>query len=170
MLLTDIPYLEPMWLWLRDDETLKRHFTEHSFFMPHHDLVEAAERAMRKECPAPRALWILPQDTQAQTQREGCKSPGIHTFYITIIVQCMRDVFQIANRAGSLKLEGQYMELSEIRRHVKDSVNAFYVDYRKKGGQRFSGMSWVKDQMLYPTEDEGVRFLATALEYRVTIF
>lgn len=168
LLTTDLPYLEPLWKWLRDDEILKKYFTEKSFFMPHADIISATQEAMKKDCPAPRALWILPQDTVAVGQREGCKSPGIHTFHITLILQCIRNTFEVVKRENEIALEGQFMELSEIRKHVKESVSNFAKDYKKKGGTAFANVSWSKDQMLYPNEE--TNFLATALEFQVTIF
>lgn len=168
MLLTDLPYLEPLWKWLRDDEVLKKHFTEHSFFMPHANLIQATEEAIKSDCPAPRALWILPQDTLASAKKEGCKSPGVHTFYIEIIVQCIRDAFQVVKRDDQIKLEGQFMELAELRREVKRSVLEFSQDHLKKGGKSFANLYWNKDQMLYPSEQNN--FLATAIEFQVTIY
>lgn len=168
MLQVDIPYLEPLWLWLRADETLKQHFTEHSFFMPHSHLVSATEEAMRKDCPAPRALWILPGDSIAsQTARvpPGCSISSSHTFYIQIIVQCIRDAFQAVEREGSLALEGQFMELSFLRNKVKQSVLKFSSQWR---GKEFENVQWRKDSILYPTEESN--FLATASEFNVTIF
>lgn len=168
MLLTDLPYLEPLLLHLRKDESLKQHFTDKSFFMPHSDLLSAAEESMKKDCPAPRALWILPQDTIAQGRKPNCKVPGIHTFFITIFVQCIRDEFQLVNRNGVVKLEGQFMSLVELRKLVKESVLRFGREQSMSlVGKKFDNISWSKDQMIYP--DEG-NFLATAIEFEVTIF
>lgn len=168
---TDIPYLEPLWLWLRKDPVLKLEFTEASFFMPHNDLITATQDAMNRDCPAPRALWILPQDTLAQASRDGCKSPGIHTFYIQIIVQCIRDPFQIVKRDGDIKLEGQFMELMDIRKKVKESVQAFAKDYSKTlVNRKFERVRWVKDSMLYPSQEDGPKFISTAIQFEVNIF
>ena len=166
---TDVPYLEPLWRWLRGDEKLKKYFTEASFFMPHNDMVSAAIDAIQSKCPAPRALWIIPNDTRAVTKKPGCKSPGNHIFYITIIIQCIRDQFQVAKEDGEVRLQGQFMELSEIRKHVKESVLRFHNDYVKKGGKAFENLYWTGDQMFYPPEDKK-GFLITASEFQVTIF
>jgi len=168
MLLTDIPYLNPMWRWLREDPSLKSEFTDKSFFMPHSDLISATVEAMKKDCPAPRALWILPQDTLAGARREGCRSPGTHTFYIQIIVQCIRDTFQIVKRDNEVVLEGQFMELCALRKKVKDSVLAFGNDYKNKTPVKFDKLYWVKDTMLYPSGEQ--KFLSTAIQFEINIY
>lgn len=169
LLLTDIPYLEPLLMWLRKDETLKSEFTDKSFFMPHSDLISATEDAMRADCPAPRALWILPQDTLAQGQRDTCLTPGVHTFYIEVIVQCIRDSFQLVKRDDDVKLEGQFMELAALRKKVKASVRNFAINNAKPGPPKlFTDIFWVKDSMLYPSGEN--RFLATAIEFQIKIF
>lgn len=169
---TDLPYLEPLLFWLRDDPTLKNEFTQKSFFMPHMDLVDATREAMDKKCPAPRALWVLPGDTLAIQSRPGCKSQGNHTFYIQIIVQCIRGAFELTKVDDEVHLAGQAMSLFEIRRLVKASVLAFYKDYEAKGkktGGTFSDLQWQRDQILYPQSDEGNNFLSTAIQYQVKI-
>lgn len=165
---TDIPYLEPLLFWLRKDPTLKAEFTEHSFFMPHSDLISATEEAMKKDCPAPRALWILPQDSIASAQKEGCRVPAYHTFYIEIIVQCIRDQFQLVKRDEQVKLQGQFMELCALRKKVKESVRSFAKDHALPGKDNFyRDFFWIKDTMLYPSSESN--FLATAIEFQVTI-
>lgn len=165
---TDIPYLEPLLFWLRKDSSLKAEFTDHSFFMPHNDLISATEEAMKKDCPAPRALWILPQDSLAGSLKEGCKVPSTHTFYIEIIVQCIRDQFQLVKRNDEVKLQGQFMELCALRKLVKQSVREFAKNSAKPGMPTlFRDLYWVKDSMLYPSGENN--FLATALEFQITI-
>lgn len=165
---TDLPYLEPLLFWLKKDEKLKLLFSRDSFFMPHSNLITATEEAMKKDCPAPRALWILPQDTLAVNQREGCDSQGRHTFYIEIITQCIRDQFQIIKNGDEAKLTGQFMELAALRKAVKKSVNAFAKENMKETYKKYENIFWVKDQMLYPTEANN--FLATAIQYEIKIF
>ena len=162
----DIPYLEPLLFWLRNDETLKKYFTDNSFFMPKHTLVEATEEAMRKDCPAPRALWILPGNTRANQTQNGCRGTGIHSFHVVVYVQCLRDTFQIYNKYGKAALGGQYVELSEIRQHVKHSVAEFSKGLLKQHGLRYSNLRWVGDTNLYPDENN---FLTTAIEYEINI-
>jgi len=172
LLENDIPYLDPMWQWLRKDETLKDEFTQKSFFMPHNNLISATEEAMRTNCPAPRALWILPQDTLASsTGNNGtCLSPGIHTFYIEIIVQCIRDPFQISEDGDGIKLTGQFMELVGLRKLVKKSISNFSKNYKANTpAPKFDNIIWKKDSMLYPSEETN-RFLATAIQFDVKIF
>lgn len=172
LLATDIPYLEPLLFWLRQDPNLKAQFTDKSFFMPHADLVAATQEAMqKKDCPAPRALWILPGDTLAQTQeKNGCFSPGVHRFHIQLIVQCIRDSFQLVERDGEVRLSGEFMTLMALRKMVKASVRSFAKDYTFKNftAAQFEDISWQRDQMIYPQDQGG--FLSTAMEYQVTIF
>lgn len=169
MLLTDIPYLEPLLIHLRTDPNLKSEFTEKSFFMPHSDLITASQEVMKKDCPAPRALWILPQDTLAQGQRDICSVPGVHTFYIEIIVQCIRDTFQLVKRDDLVRLEGQFMELAALRKKVKQSVRDFAKANAAPGNKMlYTDIFWVKDQMLYPSSES--KFLATAIEFSIKIF
>lgn len=164
--MTDVPYLEPLLFWLRNDQALKKYFTDNSFFMPKHTLIEATEEATKKDCPAPRALWILPGDTVATSEKPGCKSPGLHSFHIVVYVQCIRDTFEIVKRDGSPHLAGQYMELSKIRQEVKRSVLAFEMNRRESFNTKYENILWKRDQNLYPDENN---FLSTAIEYEVKI-
>lgn len=164
---TDVPYLEPLLFWLRKDQALKKYFTDKSFFMPKHTLVQATEEALKKDCPAPRALWILPSDTSSVTTRPGCKSVGLHTFHIVVYVQCIRDAFELVERDGLPELSGQYMELSKIRKEVKRSIVDFENNNREAVSTKFADMVWVRDQNLYPDENN---FLSTAIEFQVKIF
>lgn len=169
-MLTDIPYLEPLLFWLRNDESLKQHFTEKSFFMPKKDLESAAEAAIKSDCPAPRALWIIPSNTNAFSRKVGCKSQGLHTFQILIFVQCIRDSFQLVKKNdGSVKLEGQFMELAQLRKLVKDSVHNFYIQHEQKtsGKKLFGDLMWTGDQYLFPDDDN---FLSTAIEFEIKIY
>lgn len=165
MQIDDLPYLEPLLFHLQNDNNLKEFFTEKSFFMPKHMLQEATDEAMKKDCPAPRALWIIPSDSEAISPRAGCLGGVKHTFFIVVFVQCIRDTFEIVKRSGEVKLSGQYMELSKIRRAVKKSVNDFE---RKNIGTfvRYSDITWQRDQNIYPEEDN---FLTTAMHYTVNI-
>ena len=168
---TDLPYLEPLLLWLRKDESLKNIFTEKSFFMPHDDLLSAINEAISKNCPAPRALWILPNVSVPLTGSQRCNSPAMHTFYIQIIVQCIRDKFQISVKDDKLSLTGQFMELTKIRRTVKDSVKRFAKDSEMKSIREFSNLIWGGDSMLYPNTEEGIDpFLITNIEYKVQLY
>lgn len=164
---TDIPYLEPLLMWLQDDQTLKDHFTQASFFMAHADLVSAVEESMRANCPAPRALWILPGDTQATSQVNGCKSPGRHSFTILIFVQCIRDSFVFRTDGTETHLGGQYVLLSHLRKLVKKSVHKFASKNMTIYNKGWDALNWSRDQNLYPSEENN--FLATAIEYSITI-
>lgn len=165
--MSDVPYLEPLLFWLRNDQALKGYFTDKSFFMPKHTLIEATEEAIKSDCPAPRALWILPADTTAINPRPGCKPNGLHTFHIVVYVQCIRDAFQIVARGDEPRLDGQYMELSKIRKEVKRSVSDFEISNREHQVRRYLDIMWIKDQNLYPDENN---FLTTAMEFQVKIF
>lgn len=162
----DLPYLEPLLFHLRKDEDLKKIFTEKSFFMPKHILIQATEEATKKSCPAPRALWIIPEDTVANNPKPGCNSIGIHSFNIVLFVQCIREPFELVRSGDGVKLSGQYMELSSIRKAVKKSVNKFQNESKLDLNLRYSDITWIKDQNLYP--DDG-NFLTTAIEYSVKI-
>lgn len=169
LLNTDVPYLEPLLFHLRDDDSLKTYFTDKSFFMPHNHLVEATEEAMQKNCPAPRALWILPDDTIATNTQANCISPGRHTFRIELITQCIRNSFYLSKKDDGVILSGQYMELATIRKAVKKSVYEFNKQFQSKTqAPKFKDIVWIKDYMLYP--DDNSKFLATVLEFNVTIF
>lgn len=168
---SDIPYLEPLLLHLRTDPNLQDQFTEKSFFMPHIDLINATAEVIGSECVHPRALWILPGDSIATTQQEGCMSPSKHTFHIQIIVQCIRDQFQISKKDDKFYLNGQAMELFTLRKMVKKSVSEFAIKWKKDHArQKFEKISWVKDIMQYPDDESPNKFLATAIEFSVTIF
>lgn len=165
---TDLPYLEPLLFHLRNDDVLKKYFTEHSYFMPKNNLASAAEEAMKKDCPAPRALWILPQDNLAINKDGVCLPKVHHTFYILIMVNCIRDQFQIIKRDGSVHLSGEYMEMTAVRKSVKRSVYNFNKSISQVVTSRsFENIMFKRDQMLYPDEDN---FLVSNTEYQVTIF
>lgn len=169
---TDLPYLEPLWLWLRKDPNLQVEFTEDSFFMPLYSLATQSEEAMKKNCPAPRALWILPGDTLAASNKEFCRLPGVHSFNIMIFVQCLGETFQATKREGVVGLTGQAMELFRIRKLVKKSVLEFYTDYAKKNANAplFAELLWKRDQILYPNTEGNSKFLVTTSQFDVKIF
>lgn len=170
-MLTDLPYLEPLLFWLRQDPELKTIFTEKSYFMPHDDMINAVMEAIKKDCPAPRVIWILPQQTIATATNPNCKSPGRHTFYIQIFVQCIRDKFQISKKDNKIQLTGQFMELTKIRNEVKRSVNDFSKSQNNLPIKKFDNIRWVGDSMLYPESEGGHQsFLITNLEYEVTLY
>lgn len=163
----DIPYLEPLLFHLREDESLKAYFTEKSFFMPHHDLVNAIMDAGKADCVLPKSLWILPQDTTANSPRPGCKSSGNHSFSIALAVKCIRNPFILVKRDGDIKLDGQFMELMKIRRLVKRSVQRFSKENMMNNS--FSDLVWRGDRVLYPSTEDQI-LLATSIDYNITIF
>ena len=165
-MLSDLPYLSPLLFHLRNDEALKDYFTEKSFFMPKTTLVSATEEAMKKDCPAPRALWILPDNTTALNPKSGCVPVGNHTFYVTIFTQCIRNPFELIKKDNKIELGGTFMELTKIRRAVKISINKFENQNRSILTNKFSNITWMGDQNLHPDE-EG--FIVSALQYNVTI-
>lgn len=166
---TDVPYLEPLLFHLKNDPDLKKEFTEKSFFMPHHDLVSAAEEAMKKDCPAPRSIWILPGDSTVLTTTIGCPPKAQTNFTILIFVQCIRKAFDLSAGDDPTKvvLNGQAMELYMLRKLVKKSVHKFAIATMKKNVSDYQDVAWVRDQTLYPTEE---KFLATAVEFTVKVF
>lgn len=167
MLLDDIPYLEPLLMHLRDDESLKAHFTEASFFMPHHDLVNAIMDSKNSDCALPKSLWILPQDTRPLSSRPGCKGTGSHRFSIALAVKCIRSPFILVKREDQLKLDGQFMELSRMRSLVKHSVLRF--SKTNVMNPRFTDIIWAGDRVLYPNTEDQI-LLATSIDYDITIF
>lgn len=166
-MVNDVPYLEPLLFFLRNDHALKKYFTDKSFFMPKHTLIEATKEAVDKDCPAPRALWILPGDTTAASQKSGCRVPGIHLFHVVIFVQCIRDNFELLKRGDEVVLGGTYMELSEIRKEVKRAMLAFEQKSKENISTLYSDLTWIKDRNLYPDENN---FLTTAIEYQIKIY
>lgn len=162
----DLPYLEPLLFHLRKDPILSEFFTEKSYFMPKHVLMEATKDAMAKDCPAPRALWILPANSTALSPKAGCRPLANHSFNIVVIIQCIRDTFQLVERDGQVKLDGQYMELSRIRSAVKKSVSVFENKNKSNFNLAFSDITWMGDQNLYPDENN---FLVTAMQFSVKI-
>lgn len=138
--------------------------------MPKDSLISATKDVMAVDCPAPRALWILPQDSLPASKKANCMPVMVHTFYINIIVQCIRDQFQLSKgKTGELELTGQYMELIEARDAVKRSVLKFGIDQGKSFEEvRFNNIIWAGDQMLYPTDEDA--FLSTAIKYEINIY
>lgn len=168
MLNTDIPYLQDLTFWLQKDARLKNYFTEKSFFMPKNDLVSAINEAMAKDCPAPRALWILPGETSAApVNNMNCKSPGLHNFHIVIMVQCVRDQFQVVKKDSEIYLGGGFMELAEIRKYVKQSVVEFAKENMKNPSKLYDKIAWRGDQPLFPSEDG---FIVSSTEYEIVIY
>lgn len=168
MLDTDVPYLEPLLFWLRNDPNLKDEFTEKSFFMPHNHLIAATKEAMAKNCPAPRALWILPSDNVARSLKANCNVTVEHSFHILIFVQCIRDSFNILKKDGTVYLGGQFMELSSLRKKVKKSVLEFGKDWEKKNPYtKFNEIIYRGDQPLYPDDEN--KFLVSKTDYTVNL-
>ena len=169
---TDLPYLEPLLFHLKRDEKLKKYFTEKSYFMPKNSLVSAVKEATGKDCPAPRAIWILPQDNVAASENHNCVPKMVHTFYISIIVNCIRDQFQLTKGSdNSPHLSGEYIELTEIRKYVKKSVYAFAKKWAEDNfsGSKFEKITWRKDLVMFPSDDDTDKFLITSLEFTVII-
>lgn len=169
---TDLPYLEPLLFHLKKDPVLQRYFTEKSYFMPKNSLVSAVNEVIKSDCPAPRAIWILPQDSIAASESYNCIPKMVHTFYISIIVNCIRDQFQIVKGEDQkAHLSGEFMELSQIRKAVKKSVYAFAKKYNEENPTSiaFEKITWKKDQNLYPNDDDVEKFLITALEFSVIL-
>lgn len=165
---TDIPYLEPLLFHLRNDPILKNYFTEKSFFMPKDDLISAAQEVIDKDCPSPRALWILPQDGIAinSTSNTLCKPIVSHTFNILLMIACIRDTFQMAKKDDKVYLSGEYMEMTAIRKAIMKSVLEFNKEKMKiTTGRTFENIKFVKYQSLYPDDS----FLVNNIEYNVTI-
>lgn len=164
---TDLPYLEPLLFHLRKDETLKNYFTEKSFFMPKDDLISAVEEAIKNDCPAPRALWVLPQDGLAiNSNNTNCKPSISHTFNIMLMIACIRDSFQIVKKDNVVHLSGEYLEMTAIRKAIMKSVSEFNKLKNKEfTGRTFENIRFMKYQSLYPDDS----FLVNNLEYNVTI-
>lgn len=168
MLTTDIPYLDPLLMWLRADEDLKKEFTEKSFFMPHADLLSAVVDLAKKDCPSPRALWIFPGDSQAVQQRPGCRAQARHQFSISIFLQCIRNSFELSKTDNGIHLSGQFMEMTKLRKIVKSSVHKFSL--KEEGvllSKPFEGLRWTGDRIMYPRED--FNLLGTSIEFEVLI-
>jgi len=170
MLLTDIPYLQPLTLWLQDDETLKEYFTVQSFFMPHNNLVEAiADAEKNKDCFLPNALWILPGDTTTLQRRAACRSQGNHSFKIAIMTHCMGGPFFFRKLDdGSFELAGQFMELARMRKLVKDSVHRFAAKVQTQMGLGYIDLVWVADQNIYPNEQNS-NLIATSISFEIKL-
>lgn len=166
---TDIPYLEPLLFHLQDDPVLKNFFTQFSFFMPKDGIAAAVAELKGSDCPAPRSIWILPQDGVAINGKNSVKQvcvPSVrHTFNILLFVSCIRDPFQVSFKDGKAILDGTYMEMSAIRKAVMKSVAGFN---KKHDGLKFENVMFEKYQSLYP--QEGDPFLVNNLDYSVTIF
>lgn len=165
---TDLPYLEPLLMWLRDDPKLKDVFTDKSFFMPKLDLEAAAKEAEANGCPSPRSLWIFPLNTSAVTNKPGCNNIGSHEFGIIIWVQCIRDSFELVKTEDkTIKLGGQFMELTALRKLVKNSVKEFSQKNEQNiVNRKFEKLVWSRDRILYPSSDS---FLGVSIEFRVNI-
>ena len=165
---TDLPYLEPLLMWLREDETLKKEFTDKSFFMPQIDLAKATSEAKAGgSCPAPRSIWIFPLDTDSIQKKENCLNQGLHNFAIIIYLQCIRDPFQLSKQDEEVRLTGQFMEMTYLRKLVKESVRKFSIKNSKNVPTKFEKIIWQRDRNLYPQDDP---FLGTSIEYTVNIF
>lgn len=136
--------------------------------MPKSNLISATDEAMKKDCPSPRAIWIMPQDTVVATAKANCKAIGNHSFTILIFVRCIRDPFQLSMVEDDAHLTGEFMELCQIRKAVKKSVREFGIAFEQANHSRsFQDITWQGDQMLYPDDTE--RFLVSSTEYQVKI-
>lgn len=168
----DLPYLEPLMFHLRNDEDLEKFFSKKDFFaMPKTDLADL-EGAIKKDCPAPRSVWIFPGSSQAAsaTRSANCFPKALHTLNIVIVFQCIRDTFTfIKDKDGDVRLSGTFMELSEARKALKVSINKF----NKKISDPivmsvgFDFINWTNDDMLYP--EEGDKMLVSSSVFQTMI-
>jgi hypothetical protein len=153
---TDLPYLNPLLVYLRSNQNLEKYFSKKDFFaMPKADLNELTD-ALKKDCPSPRSLWIFPgTSTNAAPQQriQDCTPKAIHNFNIVIIFQCIRDTFEFKKDKDTTQiyLDGQFMELAEARRAVKKAITEFNSTLTYN--QAFDFISWNSDEMLFPNEE-----------------
>lgn len=148
VIVTDLPYLEPLVLFLKNDADLKSHFNESDFFAEPKIDPEEIEKHVKKNGRFPKYFWIFPGDTIAkQSTRAHCQSSGIHTFYATIIKPCLGNQYSFVKDSSSeLRLSGEVIEVTEIRNSVKKTISKFYNSLPTQG--RFGFIYWKKDEMI----------------------
>lgn len=169
---TDVPYLEPLLIHLRNDVELEKYFSKKDFYaLPKADLGDL-EDAIKNDCPAPRSVWIFPGNNQNQiaTRTPNCGPKMLHNFNIVITYQCIRKSFEFKVDADNkLYLDGQFMELSAARKAVKKSITRFNKTLNiVSDNMGFDYVSWVSDEMLYP--DDATQFLISNSVYQTIIF
>lgn len=166
----DIPYLEPLLLHLRNDSNLEKFFTKKDFFtMPKADLSDL-EGAIKKDCPAPRSVWIFPGMSQAANpvRNPNCLPKAMHNFNIVLVFQCIRDTFTFVKSDGLVHLDGTFMEMSEARKALKKSVGDFNKAINQyQVSQGFDYINWISDEMLYP--EDGNTFLISSSVFQTMI-
>lgn len=167
----DIPYLEPLLFHLRNDVELEKFFTKKDFFtMPKADLGDL-EDAIKKDCPAPRSVWVFPgiSNAAAAGRSAGCLPKALHSFNVVLVFQCIRDTFTFSkDKDGNVFLDGQFMELSEARKALKLSINKFNKEHNARPTNNgFDFINWVSDEMLYP--EDGDNFLISSSVFQTMI-
>jgi hypothetical protein len=148
---TDLPYLEPLVIYLKKDPSLRSFFNESDFFAEPKIDPEELEDQIKKNGKLSKYFWIFPGETIAKEQnpRFECASIGIHTFFATIIKPCTREQYFFIKDAqdGSLKLSGEVIELTEIRKAVKDSISKAYKIINPNQS-KYGFIYWKKDEMI----------------------
>lgn len=167
----DIPYLEPLLMHLRSDTSLEKFFTKKDFFtMPKADLSDL-EGALKKDCPAPRSVWIFPGMSQAANpvRNPNCLPKALHNFNVVIVFQCIRDTFTfIKGTDNQVHLDGTFMEMSEARKALKKSIGEFNKAHNLHAvGNGFDFINWISDEMLYP--EDGNTFLISSSVFQTMI-
>lgn len=167
----DLPYLEPLLFHLRKDSELKTFFDEEGIFaLPKPDQSDL-ERALKKDCPNPRAAWIFPgPSTPMQQGNTGCPPKIIHSFAIVVSVQCQGASFDFLKDNGEVYLDGSYMELCEGRVLIKESVDRFMCKMSKDYTKKFDNMLWTGDSIVWPSEEVGGDYIMTQINYSVNIY
>lgn len=167
----DLPYLEPLMKHLRSDVELEKIFTKEDFFaMPKADLGDL-EAALKKDCPSPRSVWVFPGLSQAEstTRSPTCFPKTIHNFNVVIVFQCIRDTFTMVKDNDGVHLDGTFMELSEARKALKQSITRFNKNINQNPSIRydFDFINWLSDEMLYP--DDGNKLLISSSVFQTKI-
>ena len=163
---SEFKYLEDLLLHLRQDPNLEECFSDADYFAKPKVNFNEIEKEMKADCPVPRSLWVFPGNIKSLNTREtDCKGPGVHEFYIVIMVQCIRDHFQFEFDGTDIKLSGQYMELSDLRCKVRQSVLDFNQTLEGRNGV-YDFLIWKESPAIDPNNE---KYLMAALKYETKI-
>lgn len=172
---TDLPYFEPLVLFLKKSPELRAHFSDRSFFLdPNIDPTDI-DKAIGTDAPRRNIIWVFPGDTVARInpgeKKLECSYHGTHTFFITILNVCDRDKFTLIKKDTGLELSGPVVDMMKIRNSVKEEVRRFARQSNSSVKPiRYFDLRWKRDSMIEYTENEKkCGFINATMEFDIDL-
>lgn len=161
------PYLEPLLLYLKNNEVLREHFTEKDFFRAIGDIDKSFDELYKSNCLDIKSLWVAPFNGSAiDPGSEACSSMRRSNFQILINIPCGIGAFAWEKKQdGSAGLIGAFMDLSHLMMDVVDQVLLFQF---KVPGTAYSDLNFSGEKVISPTKDRN--FFTAILDFNITVY